>query len=586
MVKSEIPVVDSRMETLPRFRHYQLSQGDDEGVLEMEKSDSEMSCAAFDARSGFFVEIHILSNDLGRATPSAKTFLDLVETATAVRHRHILPVLDAGTDDGTPYYVTGLGDGESLRTYIARCAPVPDAVALGLALDLVSGLQALSSQAPAIFPYVEPSRLRIILEPPECVAPDTLLVRGVLADLGLSRVPVLGESVKRSEEQFCALVVELLREMLGGGSFTTRRELADAKTLNDLSVRLAARLKELGGREAVSEKFVPEGAFGKTLLAPKNVAGTVDGLRHREGHGCDGWRGLLDDTRPVRVREVPGEAHCEEPSHEAAARAANTHHAFPIACLIEQDGRLLVAEKTVANSLASLISERGSFSPREFMWIVQSLDRALDEAAEGGRKIWSTLPEMIGISGHFEALHLRQAPTLGWLAAPYRYFDDGRFPEFAAESPEDGERFLQIVRSLPLSENPEGLAEVLGSAPVPQAAGAGRGGLINRIALFVEPVDADVSEEYEEDEDEPGVAEALFSKEEEGSSEGWNPVAREVLRGEKVGLEEELPEEEKSARFGFFFWILFLVFLLAVTALGIAYYFGYLDLGVPRALPV
>ena len=552
----------------------------------MDKSDSEMSCAAFDARSGFFIEIHILSNDLGRATPSAKTFLDLVETATAARHRNILPVLDAGTDDGTPYYVTGLADGESLRAYIDRCAPVPDAVALGLALDLVSGLQGVSAQAPEIFPFVEPSRLRVILQAPELVPPDMLLVRGVLADLGLSRAPVLGESAKRTELQFCGLVVELLREMLGGGSFTTRRELADAKTLNDLSLRLAARLKELGGREAVSGKFIPRGAFGEMLLAPKNVEASIEGLRNHEGFGIDGWRALLDDTRPVRIREVPGETFCEEQVHETAVRAANTHHAFPIACLIEQEGRLLVAEKTVANSLASLIAERGSFSPREFMWIVQSLDRALDEAAESGRKIWSTLPEMIGISGHFEALHLRQAPTLGWLAAPYRYFEDGRFPEFAAESAEDGERFLQIVRSLPLSENPDGLAEVLGSAPVPQAAGAGRGGLINRIALFVEPVDADISTEEDEPDDEPGVAEALFGKEEESSSEGWNPVAREVLRGEKVGLEEELPEEDKAPGFGFYFWILFLVFLLAATALGLAYYFGLLDLGVPKALPV
>lgn len=585
-MKNEIPDVDSPMETLPRFRHYQLSLGADEGVLEMGKSDSEMACAAFDARSGFFVEIHILSNDLGRATPSAKTFLDLVETATAVRHRNVLPVLDAGIDEGTPYYVTGLADGESLRDYIDRCAPVPDAVALGIALDLVSGLQGLSNQAPSIFPYAEPSRLRIILEPPELVSPDVLLVRGVLADLGLSRVPLIGESAKRSEEQYCALIVELLREMLGGGSFTTRRELADAKTLNDLSVRLAARLKELGGREAVSQKFIPRGAFGQMLLAPKNVEASVEGLRNGEGHGIDGWRAMLDDVQPIRVREVPGASFCEEPIYETAARAANTHHAFPVSCFIEQDGRLLVAEKTVANSLASLIAERGSFSGREFMWLVQSLDRALEEAAEGGRRIWSTLPEMIGISGNFEALHLRQAPTLSWLSAPYRYFEDGHFPEFAAESAEDGERFLQIVRSLPLSEIPDGLVELLGSAPIPQAAGAGRGGLINRIALFVEPVDGELPEQHEGTNNEPGVAETLFREEQEGSAEGWNPVAREVLRGEKIGLEEEVPEEEERSKLGFFLWMLLLVILLAAAALGLTYYFGYLDFGVPRALPV
>ena len=142
------------------------------------------------------------------------------------------------------------------------------------------------------------------------------------------------------------------------------------------------------------------------------------------------------------------------------------------------------------------------------------------------------------------------------------------------------------MRSLPLSENPDGLAEVLGSAPVPQAAGAGRGGLINRIALFVEPVDGRISVERDEIKEEPGVAEALFKEKEEGSSEGWNPVAREVLRGEKVGLEEAFCEEKEPRKLGAFVWILLLVFLLAVAALVIAHNLGILSLGVPKALPV
>jgi hypothetical protein len=488
-------------EGLQKFRHYQLCQDGVGDALEMVRTDDEIACAAFDVRSGFFVELHILSQDLGRSTAAAKTFLDLAETATTVRHRCVLPVLDAGSDEGTPYYVTGLGDGEPLDLYIRRCAPVPDAVALGLAADLVSALQAVSRQAPGVFPYVEPTGLRVILEPPETAGPDALEVRGVLADLGLARAPVVGDSARRSEEQLCALVVELLREMLSGGSFKIRRELADAKALGDLSVRLAARIKEVGGREAVEGKFVPLGAFGAALLNPGDVVSSVDGLGAAKGHGIDGWQALLDGDVPVRVRELPNPALSEQAYHETA-RAATGHHAFPIACFVEQDGRLLVAEKRVRRNLATVVSESGGLSTREFMWIIQSLDRALEEASDAARPVWGILPEQIGISGNFEALHLRQAPTLGWLAAPYRYFADGHFPESVFEDPDDGLLYLRLIRSLPLRENPAGLAEVLGSAPVPQAQGGGRGGLIRRLARYLQVDREAILEEDWEQEDE------------------------------------------------------------------------------------
>jgi hypothetical protein len=74
------------------------------------------------------------------------------------------------------------------------------------------------------------------------------------------------------------------------------------------------------------------------------------------------------------------------------------------------------------------------------------------------------------------------------------------------------------------------------------------------------------------------VAEVLFGGKEE-SSEGWNPVARAVLKGERVGLEEELPDDEGENRGCGLLWILLAVFVLTAAGLALAYYFGWLNFG-------
>src|SRR5262249_8141253 len=96
---------------------------------------------ARDPRIGRDVAIKVLPARFALDADRLRRFAIEVRAAGSLNHPNILAIYDVGTQDGVPYVVTELVEGETLRTRLKRGAlPLPKA--LECALGIANGLAA------------------------------------------------------------------------------------------------------------------------------------------------------------------------------------------------------------------------------------------------------------------------------------------------------------------------------------------------------------------------------------------------------------------------------------------------------------
>src|SRR5438876_5797405 len=96
---------------------------------------------ARDPRLGREVAIKVLPPSFSRDPDRLRRFEQEARAAGALDHPNILAIHDVGTHDGSPYVVSELLEGETLRARLAGGAFTPRK-ALGHALQIASGLAA------------------------------------------------------------------------------------------------------------------------------------------------------------------------------------------------------------------------------------------------------------------------------------------------------------------------------------------------------------------------------------------------------------------------------------------------------------
>ena len=94
------------------------------------------------ARDGALVAIKILREELGADDIFRRRFAHEARVAREVRHRHLVPVLEAGEDDGRPYVVTPFVGGGSLDQRLAD-GPLPVHDLARTVAHVAAGLDAL-----------------------------------------------------------------------------------------------------------------------------------------------------------------------------------------------------------------------------------------------------------------------------------------------------------------------------------------------------------------------------------------------------------------------------------------------------------
>jgi len=87
------------------------------------------------------VAVKVLSAEVLGDAERLKRFQREAEAISALNHPNILSVYDTGSENGTPYIVSELIEGESLRKFLQK-GPVPIRKLLDISVQIADGLTA------------------------------------------------------------------------------------------------------------------------------------------------------------------------------------------------------------------------------------------------------------------------------------------------------------------------------------------------------------------------------------------------------------------------------------------------------------
>jgi len=142
---------------------------------------------ATDLRHHRQVAVKVLRPDLA-ATVGPERFLREIEVTAALRHPHILPLLDSGLAGDLPFYVMPFVDGESLRARLARERQLPIAEAVRIAREVCDALSHAHEHG-VVHRDIKPEN--ILLEAGHAVVAD-FGVAGAVREVGGERLTQTG----------------------------------------------------------------------------------------------------------------------------------------------------------------------------------------------------------------------------------------------------------------------------------------------------------------------------------------------------------------------------------------------------------
>ncbi len=112
-----------------QFRHYQIVQDADGNNVELVHNAEQVAVLAFDMRRLEYVHCHVLLKPL----VNRAAFEEACQTLQQRGHPALARMVEFGEDEGSPFYITGNIDGETLCDYLARQQDLPSWQALMIA---------------------------------------------------------------------------------------------------------------------------------------------------------------------------------------------------------------------------------------------------------------------------------------------------------------------------------------------------------------------------------------------------------------------------------------------------------------------
>src|ERR687891_2159845 len=101
---------------------------------------------AFDPMLERWVAIKLMHRDISNDPDQLERFRREARAVAQLNHPHVVTVIDAGEDDGTPYIVFEYVEGETLKERIARLGRLPVSEAVAYAIEIGRALSAAHAE--------------------------------------------------------------------------------------------------------------------------------------------------------------------------------------------------------------------------------------------------------------------------------------------------------------------------------------------------------------------------------------------------------------------------------------------------------
>ncbi len=387
-----------------QFRHYLIVQDAGGANVELERSAEKVAVLAFDTVRMEFAACHVLLQPLEERAE----FEEACRRLRGHGHPLLARMVDFGEDEGNPFYITGVADGEPLRAYLSRQQEIPGWLAVMLASRALDAAAAVCSRGDCL-PAQPLDSLRVVQ-----VGVQSLVV--IASDYCLTppRAAAKSRALRANFDRQGKFLRSFLLEQSGGGPTLPDHPLNAA----DFTELLAGCL-QAAGPVAVSQmldlrdslqKLAPEHLSGeipaqqkpRALIAPllagyQDVARAVANRVRIQSQRLDmtnpySMRGTLTKAgRSVLVEQIPPARLVGRRVLETAQRAQkltrkNDHpHLATLALVHENDNVICQAEEIVEGiSLAELLRERDALEVQEAYLILAGLDSALADLDSTG----------------------------------------------------------------------------------------------------------------------------------------------------------------------------------------------------------
>jgi hypothetical protein len=345
---------------------------------------------------------------------------ELLQEAAAMRGHSFMTIHETGIDDGMPFYITSLNDGEFVQDYVRRRGAVPTVTSLALVKQLLQDLGKAEEQAQPV------SNIR--LDRVLVISPEEEHLQLRVLDYGLCqpRPGASEQSSTRLVEEVCRLLFLLLTgQVYAGGnpdSFTVIAELpvnlrfiiksvltnpknhsTSLKTLRDevreslcLNVSLvqARNPKMLLGADSST---LPISHLQKMLLGDiplKTLFGASFRIENPELAGCRPFAipaTIVSTDQPVTLHLLPPERIVNQPDFMALppqawrydpARQANILHMLSL--WNGPDWSFVSEVREPGMTLSGLMAKRGTLNPGEVATLLRQILAGSEQALETG----------------------------------------------------------------------------------------------------------------------------------------------------------------------------------------------------------
>lgn len=346
--------------------------------------------------------------------------LELLQSAAVMRGQSFMTILEVGVDDGLPYFVTDLNEGEFVQEYVLRRGALPTVTSLALVHQLLQDLGRAEEQG-QLLSTVRMDQVLVTTQEEEF-----LQLR--LYDYGLSqpRSEAFGQHSSQFVDEACRLLFLLMTgQTYGGGNpddFSIIAELPASlrfvikSVLTSPSAHSTSR-KSLRDeiREAMcSYVTLVQARNPKLLLVPdpstlpvshlqtlllgeiplKTLFGASFQIQNPELSGCHPFTISAVNTsaeQPVTLHLLPPERIAPQSDLTAfppqvwrqdPARQPNILHMMSL--WKGPDWAFLSEAREPGMSLSALMAKRGSLNPGEVITLLRQIHAGLEQAAETG----------------------------------------------------------------------------------------------------------------------------------------------------------------------------------------------------------